>query len=320
MADNKIISSTTPALCDATKYAKPRMNKSGGKAIAVLNSETNKPFLMSTPLMLTWGVEEYIDESNGRRSYSMSLQFPRDEYRTEATDAFLENMKAFEAKIRKDIVAHAKEWMNKNKLTPEVVDALMTPMLRYRKDPNTGEPDLTSAPTLKVKLDYWDESFNCEIYDLQQQPLFPSEDSGETPMTLIPKGTNTALVLKCGGLWFAAGRCGVTWRLFQAVVKPKATLRGKCHIVLSADESQRLAAAADEEEDADEVGVEVAEDSDEEEEEENVADEVAEEVAAAVSEPSFTPAPAPPAAAATKAVKKKAVKKKVVRKKTKAAE
>ena len=36
----------------------------------------------------------------------------------------------------------------------------------------------------------------------------------------------------------------MTWRLFQAVLKPKATLRGKCHIVLDEDEQKRIAAPA----------------------------------------------------------------------------
>ena len=33
---------------------------------------------------------------------------------------------------------------------------------------------------------------------------------------------------------------GITWKLFQGVVKPKATLKGKCHIVLTSDERKKL--------------------------------------------------------------------------------
>ena len=316
MSDDKIINATNLNVSKDIKYAKPRANKSGGKSVAILNNETGKILYISTPLMLTWGVEEYVDETSGRRTYTMSLQFPRDEYRTPETDAFLNNMIDFQNKIRDDAVKNSKEWFNKSKMTLDVVDALMTPMLRYPKDPNTGEPDLTRAPTMKVKLDFWDEAFNCEIYNLNSEPLFPSPDGSDVgPVQLIPKGTNTATVLRCGGFWFAAGKFGVTWRLFQAVVKPRASLKGKCHIQLSAADSTKLANQSDGEEDEDDdVGVQLVDDSDEE----DIAEEVQKEVLSPNDDndnddaPSFTTAATPPAAAAasTKKVVKKPVKKK----------
>jgi hypothetical protein len=37
----------------------------------------------------------------------------------------------------------------------------------------------------------------------------------------------------CGGLWFANGKFGVTWKLYQGVVKPAQSLpKGQCHIKL----------------------------------------------------------------------------------------
>ena len=312
-ADDKIISASELNVQSDIKYAKPRVNKSGGKSIAILNAETGKQLYLSTPLMLTWGVEEYVDEASGRRSYSMNLQFPRDEYRTEETDAFLENIKTLHERIRNDAVKYSREWLNKSKMTLDVVDALMNPLLRYPKDPDTGEPDLTRAPTLKVKLDYWDESFNCEIYDLQQQMLFPPSDGSDNgPMQLIPKGTNTAVVMRCGGIWLAGGKFGMTWRLLQAVVKPRANLKGKCHIKLSATETERLKAQADEDED-DAVGVEIAEDSDEDDDVSDAGDNGPSFAEAPAPAPA--PAPEPEVKAATK-TKKKVVKRKVKRKVT----
>ena len=125
----------------------------------------------------------------------------------------------------------------------EVIDALFHPMLRYPKDQNTGEPDLERAPTLKVKLNYWDGAFDrTEIYDMDQQMLFGpgKQDPGKGPIELIPKATNVAVVMRCGGLWFANGKFGCTWKLVQAVVKPRPTLAGRCHIQLGAEDRERL--------------------------------------------------------------------------------
>ena len=103
----------------------------------------------------------------------------------------------------------------------------------------------------------------------------PMNDSGEadlttSPESLIQKTQNVALVLKCGGLWFVGGKFGITWKLMQGVVQPRATLRGKCHIKLNVAEKdlmKKAAAAAEEDDDENEenVGIDV-EDSDDEEE------------------------------------------------------
>ena len=294
-------------------FAKPRINKSGGKAVAVLEAGAGNKWLhISTPLMLTWGVNEFVDDGSGRRSYDMSLQFPKEGYETEATTKFLTAITAFQDKLKATAVENARAWFGKQKMSAEVIDALFHPMLRYPKDQATGEPDQSRAPTLRVKLDFWDEAFNCEIYDIQQgaggahKRLFPDEGGsmeGPGPMDLITKGSNVACVLKCGGLWFANGKFGCTWKLMQAIVKPKASMRGKCMIQLSASETATLAGQDNGEDEAEEgTGAEAAsvvvEDSDEEEEEE-------------IAKPSFTPEP--PAPAPVKKVAKK-VKKRVVRK------
>ena len=291
---NMIINATTFSPEEDTKYMKPKINKSGGKSVGVLNNTSGKSLYLSTPLMLTWGVSEFVDEKTGRKSYDMSLQFPRDDYRTEATDKFLENITAFQAKLKADCIANSKDWMNKAKMSAEVVDALFHPMLKHPKDPETGEPDYTRAPTLRVKLEYWDEKFNCEVYDLEQKLVFPNDESDVMPMDLIEKASNVAVVIRCGGLWFANGKFGCTWKLVQAVVKPKASLKGRCLITLSSDETAKMKEQSDGDGDDDDAAtVILADDSDDDDDDGDDAVDVA-------------PPPAP---------KAKVVKKKVVRKK-----
>ncbi len=281
------------------EYSKPKVDARGGKSISVLNKKTKKVLHLSTPLMLTWGMNTFTDEATGKVSYDMSLQFPTDEYSNEAVTKFLSAIKKFEAKIKEDAVKNSKDWMNKAKMSPEVVDALMHPLLKYPKlQDGSGEADMSRPPTLKVKVPYWDGTFNVEIYDMDQQTLFPN-DNGVMPVDLVTKASHVATVLQCGGLWFANGKFGVTWRLVQCVVKPKATLKGKCMIKLSESEKKVLEKSGDKEEDG-AVDVEVADSSDEEEE----GDEAVEVSEATEPEPPRAPSP-PPA-------KKKVVRKKKV--------
>ena len=238
-----IISGLEFSCSEDVLYTKPKQNASGGKSIGLLNAHTKRGLLLNTPLMLTWGVNDYTDDKTNRTTYDMSLQFPKDEYSNEQCDAFLKNMLAFEDKLKADALKNSKEWLNKAKTTSEVIDALWTPMLKYPKDQESGEPDRSRAPTLRLKLPVWDGEWNCELYNMEQQCIFPN-DSGLLPTTLITKATYVATVIQCGGLWFANGKFGVTWKLVQAVVKPKESLKGKCFIELSSSEKSQMAEKA----------------------------------------------------------------------------
>jgi hypothetical protein len=224
------------------KYAKPKVNNSGGKSVGILNASTNSVLNLQTPLMLTWGVNENTDKKTGEvQSYSMALQFPSDEYKTPGISKFFAALQQFEAKIKQDAVTNAKEWFGKA-MSAEVIGAIFNPVLSYSKNPQTGEPDHTKNPTLKVKLPFYDGEWKgIEIYDSNRIALFPNSE-GKSPKDLIVKGSDAALIITCGGLWFAGGSFGVTWRLVQAVLKPKPSLRGKCHITLDDDEQRRITA------------------------------------------------------------------------------
>ena len=223
-------------------YSAPKANPSGGKVVNLYNKNFRETLTISTPLILTWGAQEGMDQSkNPTGKFTMSLQFPNKDYPNADCEAFLKSMRTLESKIKADALVNSKEWFGKA-MSGEVINAIFNPMLSYSKNPATGEPDLSKNPTLKVKLPFYEGEWKgIEIYDADQTALFPSSD-GKTPKDIIVKGSDAALIITCGGLWFAGGSFGVTWRLVQAVLKPKPSLRGKCHIILDEDEQRRITA------------------------------------------------------------------------------
>lgn len=224
-------------------YTKAKVNASGGKQVGILNKQNMKTLYMSTPLMLTWGVNEYTDEKTGKVTYDMALQFPNEEYNSPECAAFLKNIQELETRVKNDAITYSKEWLNKSKLGAEAVDALWTPMLKYPKDKATEEPDYSRPPTLKLKIPYWEGEFkNVELYNESKALVFPNEEDVHIS-NFIVKGSNVATIIQCGGVWVANGKFGVTWKLFQAVVKPRATLSGKCHINLSDKDKEKMAAS-----------------------------------------------------------------------------
>jgi hypothetical protein len=276
------------------RYSAPKANAAGGKSVNILNSSTNSGLRIATPLMLTWGASEF--EGNGR--FEMSLQFPRGEYDNADTAAFLRNMQGLESKIKADALVNSKDWFGKQHTSPDVIDALYTPMLKYSKDKLTGNPDLTKSPTLRVKLPLWEGVWKCLICDEDGQKLFPGEPT-KTPLDFIKKGTQVAVIMQCGGIWFANGKFGVTWKLAQAVVqRPKGSLLDECLIKLKPSDKARLQAAPAPDADDDEpTSSALVADSDEEDDDEPAVPtpvavapppapvEVKKEVAAALEEP-----------------------------------
>jgi hypothetical protein len=224
------------------KYTKPKVNSVGGRSVGIVNSKTSTVLNLSSPLMLTWGVNDFTDEKSGKVSYDLALQFPNEGFETPATKKFITNMAAFEKKIKEDAITNSKEWFSKPKMTADAVDALWTPVLKYPKNKDTLEADMTRAPTLKVKLPFWDGQWKeLELYDVDMQPIFPDPmNAALSPKDLIAKGSHIAVSIQCGGIWFANGKFGVTWKLFQAIVKPKMSLRGKCHIKLDDEEKTKI--------------------------------------------------------------------------------
>ena len=226
------------------KYTKPKVNSVGGRSVGIVNSKTSSVLNLSSPLMLTWGVQEFTDDKTGKVSYDLALQFPNDGFETPATKKFITNMAIFEKKIKEDAIMNSKEWFSKPKMTADAVDALWTPILKYPKNKDTLEADMTRAPTLKVKLPFWDGVWKeLELYDVEMLPIFPDPSNPSlSPKDFIAKGSHIAVSIQCGGIWFANGKFGVTWKLFQAIVKPKMTLKGKCHIRLDEDEKTKIVA------------------------------------------------------------------------------
>jgi hypothetical protein len=228
------------------KYSKCKPNSSGGKSVGVVNAHTGQTLYMGTPLLMTWGIQEFTDEKTGKVSYDMALQFPSEEYQTADSRAFLQAMIAFEKKLKADALVNSKEWFAKPKMTPDAVDALFTPVLKYPVDKTTCEKDTSKAPTMKIKVPFWNNKWEgIEVYDADKVCLYPSSNPSVSPKDLITKQSHVVTMIQCGGVWFANGKFGVTWRLVQGIVQPRLSMRGRCHLSLTPSETVKLQSEAD---------------------------------------------------------------------------
>jgi hypothetical protein len=308
----------------AIRYMQPKINDRGGKSINIISTQSNRSLHISTPLMMTWGISDYVDEKTGESDgkFSMSLVFPNGDYTTAATDTFLAKLKGFENQILDDAVKYSDAWFGED-LSREVVKHNFFPFLKYAKDKLTKKIDPTKSPSIRARVPNYNSKWGVEVYDTQNNLIFPCDNENMTPMDFVPKQSQVAAVLQCGGLWFGGKGWGVTWKVNQCVVKPREVVSvfGKCHIQLSADEIKKMDTPVQANADDDEEGtplpattpvdtnVEDSDEEEEEEEEEEVAPATAPKkkvVKKAAPVEEVVPAPAPAPAPKKKVVKKKA--------------
>ena len=260
------------------RFGAPKTNSRGGKSIKIMN-EKNNTLILNTPLMLTWGINKIVDDQTNRTSYNLSIQYQDEQYATESQKLFFKQMKEFEEKLLETAISNCKEWFNKSKVSREVVEALYTPILKYPNIKGTTEPDYTRMPTTRIKIPYWDNKFNTELYGPNKKALYmPGDELGERNFEdFIPKKSHIASVMQCNGVWFIGGKFGVSFQMVQCIVQPPVRIQGSCFVNLVEEDRKRLdilASAKEEEEAVDDVKVDDSDD----EEEEDVVEEVVEEV------------------------------------------
>ena len=235
------------------KYMPPKVNERGGKSINMISSQTNRSLHITTPMMMTWGVADFIGdngESDGK--FSISLNFPSEEYRKPNTDAFLQKVKDFENQILDDAVRNSELWWGEE-MSREVCKHTFFPFLKFSKNKDTKKVDHTKPPSIRAKVPFYSGKWGVEIYDTKDQLIFPCENEHLSPVDFIPKLSQVACVLQCGGIWIGGKGWGITWKLIQCVVKPReiVSVYGKCHIQLSVEDrdaidTQQIAEDADE--------------------------------------------------------------------------
>jgi hypothetical protein len=228
-------------------YSAPKANPSGGKVVNLYNKNFRESFTISTPLMLTWGAQEGLDQlKNPTGKYTLSLQFPNSEYRNDETDAFLKSMRSLEAKIKSDAMVYSKEWFGKEIKSADVMDEKFNVMLKHPKiDKMSAEMDYSKPPTLSVKIPCWKGVWQSEIYDENGEPLFikGKTPTHVTPLDFLKPKTHVICLIQCGGLWFVNGKVAITWNLKQAIVqKPKTSTitEGVCFLKPKASDVEKL--------------------------------------------------------------------------------
>jgi len=242
-------------------YSAPKPNPTGGKVVNLYNKHFKESLTIAVPLMSSWGaqeVKEVVGKSadgkavtNGTGKYTMALQFANGQYSTPEADAFLEQMKLVEQKIKEDAMTYSKEWFGKEIKSMEVMDEKISPMLKYpRVSRDSEERDYNRKPQLTLKLPCWKGVWQTSIFDEDYNPLYVKGKSSPdtSPLDYLKCASKAPLqvicLIQCSGLWFVGNpaKVSITWNLKQAIVKkPKTSVISDDICVLTLRQSDKEA-------------------------------------------------------------------------------
>ena len=267
-----IVLSTSEWDTNALKFMPPKVNDKGMLSINLISTQTNRALHISTPMMMTWGISDYDDGSGGDGKFTMTLNFPTEDYRKPSTDAFLEKIKDFENTILDQAVKNSELWFGEE-MSREVCKHSFFPFLKYAYIKGTKKIDPTKSASIRAKVPCYQGKWGLELYDTNDNMIFPCDNDRVTPVDFVPKLSQVACVLQCGGIWKGGKGWGLTWKAIQCVVKPRevVSVYGQCRVKLS--DEDRGAIASQSIQDADDEDVVqssqvthdvTAEDSDEE--------------------------------------------------------
>jgi hypothetical protein len=233
------------------KYGIPKVNKQGGKSINLYSKQTNKFLELSTPRMMTWGISDFYDKEKDTHDgkFSMTLNFPNQEFETPETTAFLQKLKEFNEVILNDAFENREKWWEGQEKIPESKELLrytMYPVLKYPKNKDTKKIDMTRAPSITAKVECYDGKWKPRIFNTSRELIFPSanpDHEGLTPADFVPKMSNVSCTIECAGIWLGGKGWGVSWRLKQCVVKPpneEQVSSDVCQVYMSPEDVEQI--------------------------------------------------------------------------------
>jgi len=214
------------------RFSDIKINEFGAKRCYVNYGPEKDRLILHTPrftLPFNMGV---FDKGDGPPKYSVTASF-RDMENYAQLKEFHDKFIAIDQKMLLDGSKNAMPWFKKRKMTPEVLDALYTRLVRPSCNKETGEPDGKFPPTIRFKLPYWEGKYAFPVFDFNRNPI----DLTVTPLNeLLVKGAKIRALIQCGVVWFANGKYGVSWNIVQLRVRTPARLSAYSFLDDSDDE------------------------------------------------------------------------------------
>ena len=199
---------------DKIGYTDLKQMGNGPAKTCYVNYVDGGKLLVELPWMTTYdGIRqpppEYRDEGAPPK---YSIDFSLKGYRGENLEVkeLSDFLEGFQNKLIQDSCVNSMQWHKKTKMTPEVAEAILTPLLKISTDKNTGEVLDQYPPKFKIKVPFWEGEWKCDVFKSGNRNPIEGDLSEQ-----VCGRMDARAIVACSGLWFAGGKFGVSWKLVQ---------------------------------------------------------------------------------------------------------
>lgn len=211
-------------------------NAYGGKTVYVNYPAKGEQFHLQVPKMYNaWGlhVSQARDKKTGEAMsdprYFLQLSFGKEPKATKAK--FHKLINDIDEMVKEAAKKNCVKWFKQKELTDAVLNQIYTPMIKYSVDEETLERDgkypdsiRFKIPVNKVEGENGEDRFvfpsYVEVYDENEELV--KTTSVEDMSQILTKGSNVVAIVQLGGVYFAGGKFGLSWKVVQMQVFPRS--------------------------------------------------------------------------------------------------
>ena len=260
-----------------------------GRKMVFVNYDGGK-IMVQTPKMYVpnglkrWRKKDATDNKDD--SFEMELSFSGEDKNADIRE-FHDKMEQFDELVKKQIMAHSKEWLGKPKVSMELIEnAFYSPSVRVPMDKEGNVLDYPSRVRAKLDRERKGDDFTGRFLSYKKPPtpvlmfdesktlIEMNEDNFES---VVPKGSQVVAVLELVYLTITT-KVSAKWKLVQAkVVRNQQTITGYAMIDDEESQVQEDLESEPVKEASEHADVQEAEEEEEEEVQEEEEDELEEE-------------------------------------------
>jgi hypothetical protein len=211
-----------------------KVNQNGGKNISLgyKTDSTTLELAFQTPRMLSFGINKWVDPKKPDSTPACSVTFSfMGMAENPKLQEFHQTLKAIDDWAIDLGTKNSWEWLARKNLSRETIAAIYTPCVKVSFDQQTGEPN-GKPHSMKSKFKTNKGTITTLFFNKERENI-PNEDIE----TVFNKGSHVRALLQCTGIWVIAGKFGLSWKVLQMIVEPRAGGFGTiCAIVDDEDE------------------------------------------------------------------------------------
>lgn len=209
-------------------------NAFGGKSVYVNYPAKGQQFHLQTPKMYNaWGlhVSQARDKKTGEAMsdprYFLQLSFGKEPKATKAK--FHKLMDDIDDLVKATAKKNCVKWFKQKELSDAVCDQIYTPMIKFSVDEESLERDGKYPDSIRFKIpvnkvesedgDKFVFPSYVEVYD--ENGEMTNSRSVEDMNHVLTKGSNVIAIIQLGGIYFAGGKFGLSWKVVQMQVFPR---------------------------------------------------------------------------------------------------